>query len=105
MLLELAQALGFGLDVFRAIGLSFWKQLELAIQDAGGGEVDHLLQIRWIGEAEQLFDSINIHRLSPGGIPPGRGGVDDPGGRGDGLCVGAKLAQVTDQQGDPGILW
>ena len=102
--LQVLQALGLGLDVFGAIGHRFGQELQIAVEDAGGGEIDHLLQPRRIEQGEQPLYRHHIHLLGPLRIAPGGGRVDHAGGAGDRFGVGLEIAQITHQQGDARIV-
>ena len=100
VLLELLQAAGLGDDVFGAEAFGLGQQPQVPVKDAGGGEIDHLLQPAGIETAQQLLDRIHIDALGPLRIAPGGGGVDDPVHLAQGLPVGLLLAQITHQQAD-----
>ena len=103
VLLQLLQALGLGLDVLGAVGHRLRQQLQVLVEDAGGGEIHHLLDHLGIGGRQHLLDRHHIHLLGPLGIPPGRCGVDDPRRRCDLSAVGFHIPQIPHHQFDARI--
>jgi len=80
--LELLQAEGLGLDVFRcrrpplpASGLRF------AVEGfAGGGEVDTCSNLGRVGAPQQLLDGHHVHLMGTLGITPGPWACGQPAG-------------------------
>ena len=92
VLLKLLQAQRFGLDVFGAVGLGFRQQGQAAVQDAGGGEVDDLLEPLGVEPAQQFLDGHHIDLMGPLWITPGRGRVNHSGNGGQNRSVLLLLA-------------
>ena len=94
---------GLWFDVFGAVGQRFRQRSQMAIENAGCGEVDDLLELRWI---EQLQHPLHrrLHLLGPLRLPPGGCGVNHPGHRRQLRREAIGVAQISHQQPNPWMI-
>ena len=76
----------------------------MAIENAGGGEVDDLLELRRIEQLQHPLHRHDIHLFGSLRIPPGGGGVNHPVHRRQLHREAIGVAQISHQQPHPGVI-